>query len=376
MSRALFLLIGLLSGLAADRLLLGESSCDDGVQWQQRARALERENFELRDRLSRAGDDLLRALAERAQRQESSSAAVPAESADAPSVSTPRARRDADECGLEIEEALHAGNGALVLELLEELASLGTEGLERSMAFWGRLLGLDQASLAALGLSRIELAAALARQPGTMRFAMEATRIDPELRRFAADTLERAGPSERHAVLDDLDFSLEKDAKVLGSLLRAVEEFRDSRYVERFSRLVDRGDLYNNTRQKIALMIAEVGGDQAQAAIESLRSKGGHERILPVLEIALLAPADGLLVWNGDEPRDHAVGLCDVILEYNGRRTLSVADLLLADSTTRPGDIVPMRLYRKGDEVVITLTVASTAPGHLHFDAVPIRTRR
>ena len=171
----------------------------------------------------------------------------------------------------------------------------------------------------------------------------------------------------------DVDFSTEKDKTVLHALVRAVRDFKDPLYVERFVHLVQRTDLYNDSRSNIAFRIAEIGGSESRRALDVLGAAGTYDRIVPVLEHIYDPPATGLLITNARSPGDDRIGISDIILEYNQRPIRTNADLLLADSVTAPGDVVPVKLLRNGIEQTISLTVTDTAPGHLHFDATPIQ---
>ena len=186
------------------------------------------------------------------------------------------------------------------------------------------------------------------------------------------ETLASAGFALRRAILDTLDFSIEKDSGVLTPLVRAARDMRDSIYVDRFARLVQRTDLYNDMRHSVAFMIAEIEGDEARRALDVLRASGGYQRIMPVLESIYSPPATGLLVTNGFSPGAEVIGLNDIILEYNGHAIRNTADLTLADANTKPGDKVFVRVLRDGGEQILYVTVTDTAPGHLHFDGRPI----
>ena len=206
-----------------------------------------------------------------------------------------------------------------------------------------------------------------------MRHALTESKLDPTFRRFTAEALEQASVATRRAILDDLDFRAEKDKGVLHPLVRATRDFKDPIYVDRYLHLVGRTDLYNNSRQSIAYAIAGIGGPESRTALDALHAAGGHERILPVLESIYAPPATGLLITNARAPGPDQIGLNDIILEYNEREILTNADIVAADSATRPGDVVTVKILRGGVELTIYVTVTDTAPGHLHFDARSIR---
>ncbi len=179
-------------------------------------------------------------------------------------------------------------------------------------------------------------------------------------------------PGVELARLDELDFSEEKDKTVLRSLLHAAKDVKDNEYVDRFQRLVQRTDLYNDTRRWVACMMAEIGGERSWKAIHELQFLGNYDRLLPVLERMHTPPATGLLVMNSRPAGPARIGLYDVLVEYNGHRIRTRADLTLADATTTPGDVVTAKVLHNGAEQILNITVTDTAPGHLHFDAMPI----
>ena len=54
------------------------------------------------------------------------------------------------------------------------------------------------------------------------------------------------------------------------------------------------------------------------------------------------------------------------------RRTSRGQHVTLADATTRPGDMVPVKVFRNGGELLMYVTVTATVPGHLHFEGQPV----
>ncbi len=209
-----------------------------------------------------------------------------------------------------------------------------------------------------------------------MRFALDDADLDPTFRQFTANTLEQASTKVRRGILDDLDFATEKDKQVLHALVRATQGFDDEAYVDRFFHLVERSDLYNDSRSSIAFRIAEIAGAKSRAAIDLLRAnsggKGLFKRMLPILESVYAPPATGLLVTNGLSPTGNRIGHNDVILEYDGHAIRNRADLTRADANTKIGQIVSVKIVRGGVQRVLRITVTDTAPGHLHFDSRPI----
>lgn len=337
-------------------------------------RTLEAENERLNTALGRAQAEVARLQSEAGrQRREpihGDAATQPTENPLADRV------RDAISVRTDIATALREGNGQHLLHLLAELAALGEAHYPEVAAHWVRLTGMDPAALDRLGLSRIDLASALVRSENMMRFVLEQGDLDPTFRQFTARTLEQASTKVRRGILDDLDFSTEKDKSVLHALVRATSGFKDEAYVDRFLHLVQRTDLYNDSRSSIAFRIAEIEGDKSRAAIDLLRvtsgGKGLFKRMLPVLESIYSPPATGLLVTNGMRPADQRIGHNDVILEYAGHAIRNRADLTRVDSKTKPGQVVSVKIVRDGAELILRITVTNTAPGHLHFSSRPI----
>ena len=126
----------------------------------------------------------------------------------------------------------------------------------------------------------------------------------------------------------------------------------------------------------MAFVIAEIDGDEASQALDILRASGGYQpmiqRILPVLANIHSPPATGFLVTNGLPPETGRIGHNDIVLEYNGHVIRNVADFTVADTNTKPGDMVLVRVLRDGGEQILYVTVTNTAPGHLHFEGQPI----
>jgi hypothetical protein len=334
-------------------------------------RELEADTRRLSEELDRARTEntRLRMLTDRHGREaiQATQTGEPAAAADAATLRDALVVRD------EIETALRDGNGSDLLDLLTELAALGDLNYPAVAAHWARLANMDAAALDRLGISKIDLASALVRSEGLMKFTLEEADLDPTLRQFTARTLELASTKTRRAILADLDFASEKDKAVLHPLVRGTQGFQDASYVDRFQRLVARTDLYNDSRSSIAFRIAEIGGDAARAAIDRMRAnsggKGLFNRMLPVLESIYAPPATGLLVTNGMKPSGARIGHNDLILEYAGHAIRNRADLTRADSKTRPGQIVAVKLMRNGVEHTLAITVTNTAPGHLHFSS-------
>ena len=336
--------------------------------------ALEERAGSLSRQLEIARDEATRwkTLAERVSRTPIAPEQASVEFTGLASAGQPGPDRDADAIRKDLAESTLGQDGRRLLKLLAELSSLGPAHYPEVAADWIRLIDMEPSELDALGLSRIDLASALAGEGEMIRFALNDPELDPDFRQFAAETLSQASVTARRAILDTLDFSTERDSRVLTPLVAAARDARDPIFVDRFLHLVQRTDLYNNMRSSIAFMIAEIEGDAASRALDVLRSSGGYQRTLPVLENIHSPPATGLLVTNGVAPATDRIGHNDIILEYNGRAIRSSGDLTLADAKTTPGDQVPVRVLRDGAEQMLYVTVTNTAPGHLHFDARPI----
>lgn len=353
---------------------LAESASAQASEHATAARALEAENRRLTNSLDRAEAEVARLRSDQGQppRKSLSSDATSRSATSPGSVEA----RDTATVRAEIDEAARAGNGRHMLHLLFELAALGESNYPAVAAHWIRLANLDASALDRLGLSRIDLASELVRSEDIMRFALDDEDLDPTFRQFTARTLEQASTKVRRAILDDLDFATEKDKSVLHALVRATQGFQDEAYVDRFLHLVQRSDLYNDSRSSIAFRIAEITGTKSRAAIDMLRAnsggKGLFQRMLPVLESIHAPPGTGLLVTNGMQPKDDRIGHNDLILEYAGHLIRNRADLTRADAKSQPGQVVSVKILRGGVERVLHITVTNTAPGHLHFSSRPI----
>jgi hypothetical protein len=347
-------------------VLIGRQSVDPIVAGDATSRiaALEADGRDFDRRLRAAREEAERWRERAAGTSRELRAEVPETVAARPAVA-----RTAAVVRAEIRDALARGDGNALLGLLSELAALGDEHLGDVVATWSRLVAMDAAQLDALGLSRLALTAALLREAGLVRFGLEQADLDPSFRQFAAATLQQAALGFRRTILATLDVAEERDKAVLIPLLRAARELRDPAYVDRFLHCVQRTDLYNDTRSSVAFMIAEIGGAESRRALDVLRATGDYQRIATVLEHIYAPPATGLLVTDGFSPTPERIALSDIILEYDGHAIATQADLVRADSGTRPGDVVVVKVLRGGVERRLLVTVTDSAPGHLHFSS-------
>lgn len=279
-----------------------------------------------------------------------------------------------DELHTRIKEAIDRNDGEELLVLLSVLSSSGQDTFIEVADHWIWLTRMDADALEAQGLSHLDLSQALLHRPDLIAFALTESGLDPVFRRFAAQTLTYAPAEVRRSILEPLDFAEEKDVKVLTPVWKAAAQFKDPIFVDRFARIANRLDLYNNYRQSVAFAIAETPGEESRKALDAMHAteKGPLLRVLPVLEQIYAPPATGVLITNGMKPTADRIGLADIILEYNGIAVRTRDDIAAADANSSPGDVVTVKVLRDGVEEELQVTVTDSVPGHLHFDARPI----
>ena len=274
----------------------------------------------------------------------------------------------------EIDKAIEGMDGKGVLAQLSTLRMWGVSTAGSGADHWIWLTSMDDAALEEFGITRLDLSQEFLEDPELIKYALTEPGLNPVFRRFAAEILRYAPTEVRRSILESLDFAGEKDVKVLTPVWKAAARFKDPIFVDRFARMANRPDLYNNYRQSVAFAIAETPGEESRRALDAMHAteKGPLLRVLQVLEQIYAPPATGVLITNGMKPTAERIGLADIILEYNGIAVRTRDDIAAADAYSSPGDVVTVKVLRDGVEEELQVTVTDSAPGHLHFDARPI----